>query len=306
MNGFGTRFKLSEYVCPRIRACVCFLRVMYMRPQLVRVKSFNYTWAECDGYRFVACAMYCTGMPERNSMLSFLVVVACEITHEKQWKTWGFWDVFMCVCLSWRQPFECVMRIDFIVIRFKFTAEQCYMAFGIRQVSLDSPASTYTYVYFYCHYPILSFHLIHIRLNRFVCCHYWTPCIFRLKCAAAAGVACLLCGLCCFFSFFSCTLKISFANRYILLACRYIIFNRFKHLDFGFQIHFEFEIFLCVWRKNRKKRDEMKKWKTTPTTTHKHYIGLSVLGTANPIRYNQNVNRINAYNKQKNEAKQIE
>lgn len=53
----------------------------------------------------------------------------------------------------------------------------------------------------------------------------------------------------------------------ILLACRYIIFNRFIHLDFGFQIHFEFEIFCSLKKEQKIKqknnnnnnlRDEMK------------------------------------------------
>lgn len=117
----------------------------------------------------------------------------------------------------------------------------------------------------YCHYHIPRIH--HVYTCGSFCCHYLTQCIFRLKCAAAAC-----------FSFFLAILNISFANRNILLACRYIIFNRFIHLDFGFQIHFEFEIF-CILKKEqkikRKNNNSEMKWKnkkTTATTTYKHSV----------------------------------
>lgn len=128
-------------------------------------------------------------------------------------------------------------------------------------------------------------HSLHPHTFRSVCCHYLTRCIFRLKCAA------VIC-----FSFFLALLNISFANRNILLACRYIIFNRFIHLDFGFQIHFEFEIF-CILKKEQKIK---RKNNNTAATTYTNIRFSMVQRKCEPSKcfYNKQ-NKT----KQKNEAK---
>lgn len=89
MNGFGIRCQLN---IPTYYVFECMHDVWMCGRDWWELNHSITLERNVMDIRLVASAVY-LGMPVQNAMLSFFVVVACEITHEKQWKTWGLCDV---------------------------------------------------------------------------------------------------------------------------------------------------------------------------------------------------------------------
>lgn len=155
----------------------------------------------------------------------------------KQCMTYFFW-----LALNWSYKERVRISNAYIkwfefVIRFKFTAKQCYTVFGCFVLSA-----------FFAFKRCVASCFVVVVISRWG--SNWLEYVWLLLLLLSI-VRC----------FFFLHFKISFANRNILLACRNIIFNRLYISIFGFQIHFEFDVLETKQQQQKKKKKHKTKRK---------------------------------------------